>query len=64
VLLCNYLNLALNHPDPVNVESEGPYAPERLLIEAVSVMRDKIAVVRKAAAALEAGNSNVDVDMG
>ncbi|KAF8586559.1 insert subdomain of RNA polymerase alpha subunit [Ramaria rubella] len=47
-----------------NIESEGPYAPERLLVEAVSVMRDKIAVVRKAIADLETGAVNADVDMG
>lgn len=35
-----------------NVESEGPYAPERLLPESVKVMRDKIASIRKAAQAL------------
>ncbi|KAF8503877.1 DNA-directed RNA polymerase [Gautieria morchelliformis] len=46
------------------VESEGPYAPERLLVEAISVMRDKIAAVRKAVAALEVGSGDVDVDMG
>jgi len=52
------------HCDTVNIESEGPYAPERLLVEAVSVMRDKIGVVRKAVAALETGASDGDVDMG
>lgn len=45
-----------------NVESEGPYAPERLLVEAIAVMRDKISVVRSAVAALEVGSG--DVDMG
>ena len=37
---------------PVSVESEGPYAPEELLPEAVSVMRGKIAAIRAAAEAL------------
>ena len=36
----------------VSVESEGPYAPERLLPEAVKVMRDKISSIREAAQAL------------
>ncbi|KIJ28156.1 hypothetical protein M422DRAFT_61939 [Sphaerobolus stellatus SS14] len=43
-----------------NIESEGPYAPERLLVEAIAVMREKIAAVRNAAAALENGE---DVEM-
>jgi DNA-directed RNA polymerase I and III subunit RPAC1 len=34
------------------VESEGPYAPERLLLEAIKVMRGKLAVMKKAAEAL------------
>ena len=36
----------------VSVESEGPYAPERLLLEAIKVMREKLAVMKKAAEAL------------
>jgi DNA-directed RNA polymerases I and III subunit RPAC1 len=48
----------------VNIESEGPYAPERLLIEAISVMRDKIAVVREAVANLDVGSGDGDVVMG
>lgn len=50
----------------VNVESEGPYAPERLLIEATSIMREKIAAVRKSANALVAQmdlDVNIDVEM-
>ncbi len=39
----------------VNVESEGPYAPERIFLESISVMRDKIARIRKAALALGEG---------
>jgi DNA-directed RNA polymerases I and III subunit RPAC1 len=34
------------------VESEGPYAPERLLLEAIKVMRSKLALMKKAAEAL------------
>lgn len=37
---------------PVTVESEGPYAPERLLPESVKVTREKIASIRQAAQAL------------
>jgi len=49
-----------------NVESEGPYAPERLLPEAVRVMRGKIAMIRKAAEALldQGGHGDGDVVMG
>lgn len=58
-----------------NVESEGPYAPERLLPEAVKVMREKIASIREAAKALLADGGGVadggqvvvgdgDVEMG
>ena len=36
----------------VSVESEGPYAPERLLPEAIKVMRDKISSIRASAQAL------------
>ncbi|KAF5382773.1 hypothetical protein D9615_003071 [Tricholomella constricta] len=35
-----------------SIESEGAYAPERLLPEAIQIMRDKIANLRKAAEAL------------
>jgi DNA-directed RNA polymerase I and III subunit RPAC1 len=37
---------------PVSVESEGPYAPERLLLEAIKVMREKLSVMKSAAEAL------------
>jgi len=43
----------------VHVESEGPYAPERLFKESVRVMREKISVVRAAAQRLATG-----VDVG
>lgn len=36
----------------VKVESEGPYAPEDLLFTAGHILREKIAVLRKAAEAL------------
>ena len=36
----------------VCVESEGPYAPERILPEAIKVMREKLAVISEAAVAL------------
>lgn len=35
-----------------SVESEGPYAPERLLPEAIKVMREKLAVMKKAVEAI------------
>lgn len=34
---------------PVNVESEGPYAPEKLLPESIKILRQKIATIRSAA---------------
>ena len=42
---------------PVSVESEGPYEPERLLPEAIKVMREKIASIRAAAEALLTGDN-------
>jgi DNA-directed RNA polymerase I and III subunit RPAC1 len=36
----------------VCVESEGPYAPERILPEAIKVMREKLAFITEAAVAL------------
>lgn len=49
---------------PVNVESEGPYEPERLLPEAIKVMREKIATIRQAAQALlDQGSEDGDVNM-
>jgi len=35
------------------IESEGPYTPEELLPEAISTLRAKIALVRKAVASLQ-----------
>ncbi|KAG6916072.1 hypothetical protein DXG01_008546 [Tephrocybe rancida] len=46
-----------------NIESEGPYAPERLLPEAIHIMREKIAVLRKAAEALLRDPGDEDVQM-
>lgn len=34
---------------PVNVESEGHYAPEKLLPESIKVLKQKIATIRSAA---------------
>ena len=34
---------------PVNVESEGPYAPEKLLPESIKILRQKITTIRSAA---------------
>lgn len=56
----------------VNVESEGPYAPERLFLESIKVMRDKIATIKAAAEGLMANadaepnlaNADGDVEMG
>ena len=33
----------------VNVESEGPYAPENLLPESIKILRQKIAKIKSAA---------------
>ena len=33
----------------VNVESEGPYAPEKLLPESIKILRQKISTIRSAA---------------
>ena len=34
---------------PVSVESEGPYAPEKLLPESIKILREKIATIKSAA---------------
>ncbi|KAF8971177.1 DNA-directed RNA polymerase [Flammula alnicola] len=46
-----------------NVQSEGPYAPERLLPESTKVMREKLAVIRQAAEALREKSARVDSDV-
>jgi len=65
--LCMHLNrLACVLTDilAVNIESEGFYPPQRLLPEAIAVMRAKIATIRRAAEALlDNGDGLVDVEM-
>lgn len=57
-------SLLYAHSSAVNVESEGPYQPERLLPEAIKVMREKIATIRQAAEALlDHGPGDGDVSM-
>ncbi|TFY79125.1 hypothetical protein EWM64_g4886 [Hericium alpestre] len=46
-----------------HVESEGPYVPERLPIESIRVMREKIAALKKAAEALTTASADGDVQM-
>jgi len=38
----------------VNIESEGPYEPQRLPLEAIRVMRGKISALKAAAESLRA----------
>ena len=48
----------------VNVESEGPYEPQRLPLEAIRVMREKISALKVVAEALRAqGDPDDDVQM-
>ena len=48
----------------VSVESEGPYEPQRLPLEAIRVMREKISSLKVAAEALRAqGDPDGDVQM-
>jgi DNA-directed RNA polymerase I and III subunit RPAC1 len=55
-LMCTYLL--------VHIESEGPYAPERLFLEAIKVMREKIANIRQAAVTLlDDGESRTGEDV-
>ena len=61
-----------DRPYLVTVESEGPYAPEDLFLQSISVMREKIAHIRREAEALLADNDAApgavgpdgDVEMG
>ncbi len=46
----------------VNVESEGAYSPERLLPEAIKVMREKLAIIKKAAESLKERSTMAVVD--
>jgi DNA-directed RNA polymerase I and III subunit RPAC1 len=56
-----FINYDLELMDtPVNIESESFYPPERLLPEAIKVMRGKIATIRKAAEALLADSDALD----
>ncbi|OCH88520.1 insert subdomain of RNA polymerase alpha subunit [Obba rivulosa] len=48
----NFFSRVLMSVCAVNVESEGPYAPEEMFLESIKVMRAKIALVREAAEAL------------
>ncbi|KAF8715626.1 hypothetical protein AX14_012555 [Amanita brunnescens Koide BX004] len=41
-----------------NVESEGPYAPERIFLESIGIMRDKVARIRKAVVELGEGRDS------
>lgn len=57
-------NIWYSHFYVVHVESEGPYTPERLLPEAIKVMREKLVMIRKAAEALlDQDGGDVDVQM-
>jgi len=47
----------------VRVESEGPYEPERLLPEAIKVMREKLEIIKQAAEALRDKSTTVDSDV-
>lgn len=48
----------------VSVESEGPYEPQRLPLEAIRVMREKISLLKVAAEGLRAqGDPDGDVQM-
>ena len=48
----------------VNVESEGPYEPQRLPLEAIRVMRGKISALKTAAEALRAqGDADGGIQM-
>lgn len=48
----------------VKVESEGPYAPEDLLPTAGHILREKIAVLRKAAEALRSQDGDEEGTKG
>ena len=52
------------HGLTVNIESEGPYEPQRLPLEAVQVMREKISVLKRATEALRIpGEPEGDIHM-
>ena len=56
LLLCGNATKHSNVPTHflVNVESEGPYEPQRLPLEAIRVMRGKFSTLKAAAEALRA----------
>jgi DNA-directed RNA polymerase I and III subunit RPAC1 len=58
-------NILMHRSDfSVSVESEGPYEPQRLPLEAIRVMREKISVLKVAAETLRAqGDPDGDVQM-
>ena len=58
-------NILMHRSDSsVSVESEGPYEPQRLPLEAIRVMREKISALKVAAEALRAqGDPDGDVQM-
>ena len=64
VLIC-VVRVVFGHwPKPiVSVESEGPYTPERLLLEAIKVMREKLAVITEAAVTLRDKYASFDNDI-
>ena len=49
---------------PVNVESEGHYAPEKLLPESIKILRQKIATIRSATEQLLVENEGETVVQG
>ena len=48
----------------VNIESEGFYPPDRLLLEAIKVMRTKISTIRNAVRALLDHSEDVEMAEG
>ena len=61
-LLDSLINADMNL---VNVETESAYEPQRLPLESIRIMRDKIAALREAAlslTALDGGEDQMAVD--
>jgi DNA-directed RNA polymerases I and III subunit RPAC1 len=57
-------NMLMHHDSAVNVESEGPYEPQRLPLEAIRVMREKISTLKSAAEELRLQrDSDGDIQM-
>ena len=64
--LCGVTNILMHRRSDasVSVESEGPYEPQRLPLEAIRVMREKISLLKVAAEGLRAqGDPDGDVQM-